>query len=229
MSPTFTTLPWEVRNEIYGYVFNYDNVTIRTVKPSTTKLWLLNLPPKRTGGFHGISTPQITLPLLHVNHQIYKEAAAYFYHKMLFRGTWSELGPFIKGIGTYRRNMIKSVEISDTDSTISVYKHNEAFQLLSGLPSLRRLRVAIDGIEFFNLVTRPKKPPGPQGLSKFTTSVEIRIFVPETNQEVIARNVRRNDTFGLELRKGFNGQANWFRLTSNLCDAKGVPELHRDR
>lgn len=220
MSPTFTTLPWELRNEIYSYVFYYKNVSIRTFRRHAPKLWLLNPLPKRTDNFYGISAPQETLALLRINHQIYEEAAAYFYHKMLFRGTWPALRSFIKGIGAYRRDMIKSVEITQTDPIISVFKHNEAFRLLSGLPSLRKLRVAIPGIEFFKLVTSPEKPPSPQGLSNFTTSVEIRVFVPEHNRELIAQNGRRNGKFGLVLRAQLYGQENWFQPMSYSCDAK---------
>lgn len=245
MSPTFTTLPWEIRNEIYSYVFDKKEISIVTYKQITRKFWLVNPLPKRTEDFHGVSDPQNylalllakrtelfhgasdpqkTLALLLVNHQISDEAAAYFYHKMLFRGTWAALRPFIKGIGAYRRDMIKSVEITRTDSIISVFKHNEAFQLLSELPSLRNLRVAITGMEFFSLVTIPEKGLSPQGLSNFTTSVEIRVFDSETSRdrEVIAQNVRRNGNFGLVVRAQLNGQENWFLPFFNPFDAKVV-------
>ena len=245
MSPTFTTLPWEIRNEIYNYVFDNKSISIVTYKEITRKFWLVNPLPKRIEDFHGLSDsqktyalllakhtqdchglsdPQKTLALLLVNHQISDEAAAYFYHKMLFRGTWAALRPFIKGIGAHRRDMIKSVEITQTGSIISIFKHNEAFQLLSELPSLRNLRVAITGMEFFRLVTIPEKGLSPQGLSNFTTSVEIRVFDSETSQEreVIAQNVRRNGNFGLVVRAQLNGQEDWFLPFFNPCDAKVV-------
>lgn len=151
MSQIFTTLPLEVRNEIYSHVFHYDSITPKN--NNTGKLLHLNTRPELDDTFllYKTSDPQKFLALLCVNHQISDEAAAFFYGKTNFHGEWHEVAAFIKGIGAHRRDMIRSVEISHPVWLAFAFDKDENFELLSGLPNLRRVRIAASVPDFTHL------------------------------------------------------------------------------
>lgn len=218
MSATFTTLPGEVRKEIYGLVFDFETVSITPIRRNARNFQLLNPLSQHTIDFHEICAPWRSLALLRVNREIYEDAAHYFYHKMIFRGPWPALESFIKGLGAYPRSLIRSVEITQTDFPYLVFEPNEAFKLLSGLPSLQRLRVAISVAEFSILVTPVEYPPSPQGLVDFSPSVEIRVFVPESEWEATAQNVWRNGKFGLVVRLPRPEPEDWSHRLIDVCD-----------
>ena len=152
MPPTFTTLPLEVRNEIYGHLFCYDSITPLSSK--TGKLLHLNNRPRLAPDFllHIPSDPQNFLALLSVNHQISDEAADFFYYKTTFHGKWHEIVAFVKGIGARRGNMIRSMEISHPNWYAFIFDKDEDLEMLSGLlPNLRTLHIAASAPDFTRL------------------------------------------------------------------------------
>lgn len=139
MSSSFTTLPLEIRNEIYSHVFDYDSVM--PLSHDDYKHLILYPAPQETDVCYG-DDPQDLLAIFYVNHQISDEAAAYFYGKKTFRGEWNAIATFIKGIGARRRDRIRSVAIWHPDLLTSFSDIVETFELLSRLPNLRKLRVS---------------------------------------------------------------------------------------
>ena len=138
MPPNFTSLPPELRNEIYSHVFNYGSNT----------LWVGN-----GGRFYKTmyDTKYLRQPLalLAVNHQISDEAAACFYGKIRFRGEWPLMADFLQGIGAWRRDMIRSVSIWSLYDGLDAA--GEVFELLSALPSLRIVRIDAAAEDFTGL------------------------------------------------------------------------------
>lgn len=152
MSPNLTTLPLEVRNEIYGHLFKHESITPFTNK--TGKLLYLNTLPKHDDSFllFKASHPQKFLALLLVNRQISDEAATFFYAKTKFHGKWFDVVAFVKGIGARRRDMIRSVEISHPAGLNFVFEKDEDLEMLSGLlPNLRTLRITAWAPDFTRL------------------------------------------------------------------------------
>ena len=139
MSPTFVTLPFEVRNEIYSHVFDYDPIT-PYVGRNGKRLLFYRL-RGHSHDFYAMSDPKSFLALLEVNHEISNEAAAYFYGNMIFRGKWHQITAFIKGIGARRRDMIRTVEIKHPASTGFQFDKDDTLELLGALPKLRTARI----------------------------------------------------------------------------------------
>lgn len=139
MLPTFTTLPLEIRNEIYSHIFKCDYISMIE---SARKRWLLVPQSKPRNGFYNVSYPQATLALLCVDHQISDKAATYFYANTRFEGEWSQIAAFVKGIAARRRDMIRSLEISHPYPTAFGSEGAEVLELLSVLANLRIVRIA---------------------------------------------------------------------------------------
>ena len=180
MSSTFTTLPLEVRNEIYSHVFGYDSIMLSS--SDTGKHLLLFPSPQKTDGFYGKSDPQRILAILYVNHQISNEAAAYFYGKTTFRiGEWGAVTAFIKGIGARRRDMVKSVTISYPNLLALRVDNGETFELLSRLPGLRKVRVSTSVQNFTQLQNDLTRG----GILEFAGEVEIAVYNTHGDTKVI--------------------------------------------
>lgn len=150
MSPTFITLPLEVRNMIYGYVFDYDFVTPHVGKKGMPRFLH---PTGCSDGFYFLCDPQNTLALLSLNRQISDEAAPCFYGMVKFRGKCRQIAAFIEGVGTRRRDMIRSVEISHPVSLEPGFHfdNGKTFELLGALPSLRTVRIVSSVRDFTRL------------------------------------------------------------------------------
>ena len=100
MSPTFTTLPLEIRNEIYSHVFDFHSVTpvivdshsLMPVIGACGEALLVycrsdcNRPPYISEGYCEHSDPKLLLALLEVNQKISYEATLYFYANKTFHG-----------------------------------------------------------------------------------------------------------------------------------------------
>lgn len=149
MSPTFTTLPLEIRNQIYSHVFDFDR--IRPFVGNLRERWLFQSLPKPSEHIYLKNDAQRILALLFVNHQISDEAASYFYGKTKFRGDWREVADFVKGIGARRRDLVRSVEISHRSWQAFVFENDESFDLLGGLANLRTVRITASALEFTHL------------------------------------------------------------------------------
>ena len=149
MATTFTTLPLEVRNEIYTFVFDHDRLSPRDSAPG--RLCKSFQYEHSDGGFWGWVRdllPQQTLALLSVNQQISDEAAAHFYGKTTFYGNWPLIAAFVKGIGAQRRNMIRNIEI---DCGQSLFKDDENLDMLAGLTNLRTVDIYANSTDFPHL------------------------------------------------------------------------------
>ncbi|CAF9932698.1 MAG: hypothetical protein ALECFALPRED_005359 [Alectoria fallacina] len=149
MSPSFTTLPLEIRNQIYSHVFDFDR--IRPFAGNLRKRLLFHSLPKPSEDFYLKNDAQHILALLFVNHQSSDEAASYFYGKTRFCGCWREVADFVKGIGARRRNLVRDVEISHPSWLAFVFKKNESFKLLGGLANLRTVRITASVPDFTHL------------------------------------------------------------------------------
>ena len=82
--------------------------------------------------------PELNLALLSVSQQISHEAAAYFYGKTIFQGTWPLIAAFVKGIGAQRRNMIRTIRLNWEQS---LFKDDESLDMLAELKSLRTVHI----------------------------------------------------------------------------------------
>ena len=149
MSPNFVTLPLEVRNEIYSHVFDYDPITPYIGRNG--KRLLFHRLRGHSDDFYAISDPKSFLALLEVNHKISNEAAAYFYGNMIFRGKWPQITAFIKGIGTRRRDMIRTVEIKHLALTDFQFDKDDTLELLGALPKLRTAHITTSVRDFRRL------------------------------------------------------------------------------
>ena len=171
MPTTLTTLPLEVRNEIYSFVFDYGHLTVRDDDPGCllrTFRYEYSYSGSHPWGKHFY--PQQILALLSVSQQLSDEAAAYFYGKTIFRGTWPLIAAFIKGIGAQRRNMIRRVEI---DWGQSLFKGGEDLDMLAELTSLRTVHIYALKSHFKRL--QKKSIPG--CILGLAGKVDIAIFV----------------------------------------------------
>ena len=132
---TFFSLPLEIRNQIYCYVYACTLIKPRNMVGGRPCLSLY--PPSRSNnGFHGELPPSEVLALLLVNRQMLNEAAAIFYGKTQFQHEAFQMQRFIKGIGRIRANLLRNLVLSHTHGTI--LKH-EVLKCLLTLEGLKRI------------------------------------------------------------------------------------------
>ena len=149
MPTTFTTLPLEVRNEIYTFVFDHDRLSPSDSAPGRLcKSFEYEHTPRGCRPWVTDLPPQQILALLSVNQQVSDEAAAYFYGKTIFYGDWPLIAAFVKGIGAQRRNMITRIRI---DCKQSLFKDDENLDMLAELPKLRTVRIYAITADFTHL------------------------------------------------------------------------------
>ena len=137
MPTTFTTLPLEVRNEIYTFVFDHDRLSPCDNAPLCKAFQYEHSPDGHWPWVRELH-PQQTLALLSVSQQISDEAAAYFYGNTIFYGYWPLIAAFVKGIGAQRRNMIRRIEI---DWKQSLFKDDENLDMLAELTGLQTVHM----------------------------------------------------------------------------------------
>ena len=155
-SSTFLELPREIRDQIYEWAFFPDCVYITPIFQATyqnpddssrlLKKGFSVSCEARTPKTLVIPWAQDVLGLMLVNNQISAEAAASFYGKFIFRGRPSShgvLSSFIIGIGPFRRNLIKRIELDDRSEPIrqSILFEVKILDLLSMLENLRSLTI----------------------------------------------------------------------------------------
>ena len=139
MPTTLTTLPLEVRNEIYAFVFDHDRLTPRNDTPGRLcKSFQFEQGQSGPYPWGEDNLPQQNLALLSVSQEISHEAVAYFYGKTIFQGSWPLIAAFVKGIGAQRRNMIRTIEI---DWEQSLFENDENFDMLAELTNLRTVHI----------------------------------------------------------------------------------------
>lgn len=128
-SPTFTTLPREIRDRIYDFVWDLG----KTVSP---KLWS----QRCVRGFENFPT-DVVLALLRVNHQISAEATSTFYGKRKFKY------PFLAGHRTHkfialRGHLIKAFEMYFNPSHMC-WNCPQTFDTLQVMDALRSFTIWI--------------------------------------------------------------------------------------
>lgn len=144
MSPSFTTLPLEIRHKIYGVVFNCQSILpTSSVLLERSKALCSELSSKVNDGFYCKEYPQIVLALLLVNRQISDEAALYFYGKTTFRAELWHMIRFLKGVGIRRRNIIRRVEIVHEQQLRNTPGEQKIFDLLCTMDSLQMIRLEL--------------------------------------------------------------------------------------
>ncbi len=131
-SPTFTTLPREIRDYIYELIWESGQI----VSPSGWRSDHLPFLSPKLHPFDSCSA-DATLALLHVNHQISAEAAPVFYGKRTFSSHPRDLASFLTGI-SLRRHLIKHIELSDFKDIPRGW-----FDLLRSLGGLRSLTISV--------------------------------------------------------------------------------------
>ena len=151
----FVGLPCEIRDTTYEMVFDcyYVHPNYRCREPAfgyTHKkncLYVQRFPIEEQEPEHVLSND--FLALLFVNRQISAEAKPVFYKNTLFTGTEATndgLFSFVKGCGSERANLIRTVEFGPTfydkpDSSWSDNDQSSIFEALRGLQNLRTLRI----------------------------------------------------------------------------------------
>ena len=148
MSPTFVTLPLEIRNEIYSHVFDYTVIMPDGKANGKRLLWRR---PGDSSFFCEGYYPNCFLALLEVSHQVLNEAATCFYSNTRFCGDWHQIAAFVKGIGARRRELIRSVEINHRASTVFRFDQDDTLELLGALPRLRTVCITASVPDFARL------------------------------------------------------------------------------
>ena len=146
MPPTFTTLPFEIRNDIYDHVFGNALPTIH-VESADTFVGMNCVASGITGEeWH----QQSRLGLLLVNHQISDEAAAVGYRKIKIFSTNRQTANAFCRIGARYLRFIQVVDFCFMEVVQEVVEDAcRAFEVLNTLPNLRRIYVLV----------RPKEIP----------------------------------------------------------------------
>ena len=171
MPTILTTLPLEVRNEIYAIVFDHECLTPLD-DTSGRRCKSFQYEQGQTGPFPWGEDllPQQILALLSVSRQISHEAAAYFYDKTIFKGDWPIIAAFVKGIGAQRRNMIRTIEI---DWEQSLFEVDESLDMLAELTSLRTVHIYGPTTDFKQL----QEKLIPECVSGLVGKVDINVSV----------------------------------------------------
>lgn len=141
---TFFDLPQEIRDEIYGYVFECDTVSpcAKNTNNQLRKRLVVNHTIHRGQRFLPSYRPNDVLALLLVNRQISTEAAQCFYGNTSFSGTVDNVYLFLKGIGPERRNMVRTIILPPQLCSIERTAHLRLCDLLITLKSLRTVQLS---------------------------------------------------------------------------------------
>lgn len=102
---TFTTLPREIRNRIFDFVWDLG----QSVAPSGWSSRYMPRSMRRKRPFASVRMNAM-LALLHANRQISAEAADTFYSQRKFYSAPNQLIPFLEKIG-FHRHLIKDIEV----------------------------------------------------------------------------------------------------------------------
>ncbi|KAG7004655.1 hypothetical protein G7Y79_00024g056050 [Physcia stellaris] len=123
--PSLLSMPLELRNQIYSYIYDNKYATPLTREDGSHLLW------------SQLFGEPIPLTLLLVNRQISAEAATIFYSKTIFKGTIAQISSFVKGIGAAKANLLRQIDICHWEAS----PKPDFFRQLLPLKNLRVLRV----------------------------------------------------------------------------------------
>ena len=138
---TIFSVPLEIRNQIYCYVYACDIVYPMT-KPNGLRCLYMDIHKAFPGSslqkelFPSPSASKV-LALLLVNHQILEEAAAIFYRRNQFQGNALEMSRFIKGIGRVRANLLTNLVLLHTELALE----NDLLKCLLPLEGLKMVHL----------------------------------------------------------------------------------------
>lgn len=153
--PPFITLPREIRDRIYDFVWDLgQEVSLSTPLRRTRSSKPGQGRKRKSSPFENVAADTI-LALLHVNHQISAEAASTFYGKRIFSVDIQDLTPFIEGIGL-RRHLITDINVSDVleaklRQTLSSLR---SFTIKVNRQSLRLVQEYLIGIGVYKMTDR---------------------------------------------------------------------------
>ena len=134
--PTFITLPREIRDIVYHFVWNHTPANgARSASPyrkySRRKLYPFDRFPA-----------DVTLALLHVSRQVSAEAALVFYGKRTFYFDPIDVVPFLR-VFSYRLDLIKDIEV--TEGSLKLLRtYSKIFAVLSTLGGPQSFTMSID-------------------------------------------------------------------------------------
>lgn len=112
----------------------------------------------------------VTLSLLHVNHQISAEAASIFYGKRTFNSSPERQIPFLEGIAL-RRHLIKDMEVLETPA-FELRFPPQTFDFLQSLDGLRSFTMRIGTDPFQRLQEHLIEA----GIYKFTDRMVVVVY-----------------------------------------------------
>ena len=134
--PTFTTLPREICDIVYHFVWNHAPASGATSASPYRKHSRRKLYP-----FDRFSA-DVTLALLHVSRQVSAEAALVFYGKRTFYFDPIDVVPFLRGF-SHRLDLIKDIEV--TEGTLKLLRtYSKTFAALSTLGGPQSFTMSID-------------------------------------------------------------------------------------
>lgn len=136
--PSFTTLPREIRDRIYDFVWDLGrDVSLSAPRLTRRKQKIVPF----------VNFPAETmLALLQVNHQISAEAAPIFYGERVFCSLPELLIPFLGGIGL-RQYLLRDISLESPNSAW-LWLHPQTFEVLQILNSLRSFTMKIRTYSF---------------------------------------------------------------------------------
>lgn len=141
---TFFDLPREIRDKIYGYVFECDAVSpfVKFTRNQRRKRLVFNYAVRRGQRFLPSYRPNDVLALLLVNRQLSTEAAPCFYGNTTFSGTLDNMCFFLEGIGHQRRNMVRTINLPPQLCSAGKAAHLRLYDLLITLQRLRTVQIS---------------------------------------------------------------------------------------
>ena len=134
--PTFTTLPREIRDRIYDFVWDLG----QAVAPSGWSSMFIPESLRRSIPFDTVPF-DVTLALLQVNHQISAEAVSTFYGKRKFCLNPNNLITFLEGIALHR-NLIKDIEVLE-HRRFELRFPSQTFNVLQTMDALRSFTMRV--------------------------------------------------------------------------------------
>ena len=134
--PTFITLPREIRDIVYHFVWDCGPVSGSMWRSSIREHYRLKLYPSHR------FPADVNLALLHVNRQISAEAALVFYGKRTFYFDSKYVIPFLRDFSP-RLDLIKNIEVAE-GSLNFLRTYGKTFTVLSALGGPQSLTMSID-------------------------------------------------------------------------------------
>ena len=144
---SFIDLPLEMRDLVYDYVFEGISVDVyeahsgRRTRPK--KRLAFNQTKQPGKHFPPSYHPRDVLALLLVSSQISKEAGLRFYGNKTFAGTLAIMYSFLRGIGSRRLNIIRTIELISQLAINEIHEPFRLYDLLGTLQNLQKVYITV--------------------------------------------------------------------------------------